>query len=65
MLTRSMARKYFGRDDPVGGVLEMDRKTPLRVGAVIEDLPTNTHLELGIVGVAGPDFSRVNGRTPT
>ncbi len=56
VLTRSMARKYFGRDDAVGGMLEMDRKTPLRVGAVIEDLPSNTHLKLGIIGVAGPDF---------
>jgi putative ABC transport system permease protein len=56
VLTRSMARKYFGRDDAVGGVLEMDRKTSLRVGAVIEDLPRNTHLELGIVAAAGPDF---------
>jgi hypothetical protein len=56
VLTRSMARKYFGKDDAVGGVLELDRKTPLRVGAVIDDLPTHTHLKLGMVVGVDPDF---------
>jgi hypothetical protein len=55
-----MARKFFGRDDAVGGVLEIDRKFPVRVGAVTEDLPSNMHLELGIVGSSssGLTFSR-------
>ena len=58
VLTRTLARKYFGRDDAVGGVIEIDRKFPLRVGAVIEDLPSNTHLKLGIVAVSSAPFAR-------
>jgi putative ABC transport system permease protein len=57
VLTRSMARKYFGRDDPIGEVLEItgthpddvDRRYPMRVTAVLEDLPANTHLDLQII----------------
>jgi putative ABC transport system permease protein len=43
VLTRSAARKYFGRDTPVGGRLLVDGQ-PMRVTAVIEDLPSNSHL---------------------
>jgi putative ABC transport system permease protein len=44
VLTRAMARKFFGRDRPLGGVLLIDGH-PFRVTAVIEDLPSNTHLD--------------------
>ena len=43
VINRSMARKYFGADAPIGQILLID-KHPMRVTAVIEDLPTNTHL---------------------
>jgi putative ABC transport system permease protein len=43
VLTRSEARKFFGKDAPLGGQLLIDGR-PARVAAVIEDLPTNSHL---------------------
>ncbi|WP_372786154.1 FtsX-like permease family protein [Phenylobacterium sp.] len=43
VLTRSAARKFFGQDAPLGGQLLIDGR-PVRVAAVIEDLPTNSHL---------------------
>ncbi|MFL5296144.1 MAG: FtsX-like permease family protein [Phenylobacterium sp.] len=43
VLTRAAARKYFGQDRPVGGRLLVDGQ-PMRVAAVIEDLPSNTHM---------------------
>jgi putative ABC transport system permease protein len=46
VLTRSTARKYFGRDDPVGETLELARQQRMTVTAVIEDLPSNTHLSV-------------------
>ena len=57
VLTRSMARRYFGRDDPIGEVLEItgthpddiNRRYPMRVTAVLEDLPANTHLDMQII----------------
>jgi putative ABC transport system permease protein len=51
VLTRTAARKYFGRDTPVGETLMVafgtpaaDFKTlhPMRVTAVVEDLPSNS-----------------------
>ncbi len=49
ILTRSLARKYFGTDMPVGETIEVDRKYVMRVTAVLEDLPSDTHLSLGLI----------------
>jgi putative ABC transport system permease protein len=43
VIDRTMARKYFSADAPIGQVLLID-KHPMRVTAVIQDLPSNTHL---------------------
>ncbi len=39
VITRAMARKYFGRDDVRGEVLTLNHKTAFVVRAVIADLP--------------------------
>ncbi|MGE3476712.1 MAG: FtsX-like permease family protein [Rhodospirillaceae bacterium] len=57
VIARRMARKYFGRDDPIGETLEMDRQQTLTVTAVIEDLPSNTHLNFDLLGSALAPFS--------
>jgi putative ABC transport system permease protein len=49
VMTLAAARRFFARDDPIGEVLRVDRKHLLRVAAVIEDLPPNTHLFFEIV----------------
>ena len=49
VLTRQAARRYFGEDAPIGKTLELDRSTVMRVTAVIEDLPSNTHLNFTVI----------------
>jgi putative ABC transport system permease protein len=51
VLTRSMARKYFGKDAPIGESLQIDGQ-PMRVTAVLKDLPSNTHLTADIIASA-------------
>jgi putative ABC transport system permease protein len=46
LLPRSLALKYFGTTDCVGQTLEIDHTETGRVGAVFDDLPSNTHLAL-------------------
>jgi putative ABC transport system permease protein len=52
VLTRRMARKYFGTDLPLGQTIEIDRQYTMRVTAVLEDLPSNTHLNAEIFASA-------------
>ena len=53
VLTKSLAEKYFGDTPALGQALAavdfsriVGRRTPLRVTAVIEDLPAKTHLQV-------------------
>ena len=49
VLPRSIARKYFGHDTPLGKTLTVDGTHVVSVTAVIADLPPNaTHLQSGI-----------------
>ena len=43
VLTRSMASKYFGNEDPMGKTINADRRRDYLVTGVIEDTPKNTH----------------------
>ncbi|MDB5397367.1 MAG: transporter permease [Rhodospirillales bacterium] len=45
VITRKMARKYFGKDDAIGETLELDRTNIVKVTAVLQDLPSNTNLD--------------------
>lgn len=45
VITRSMARQYFGNQDPMNQKLTFDDKEELWVRGVIEDLPENSHLQ--------------------
>ena len=65
VLTRTAARKYFGRDSPLGELLEVNPAMgsdaakvsiafgtphPMRVTAVIEDVPSNSYLKGEVFG---------------
>jgi putative ABC transport system permease protein len=59
VLTQSMARKYFGRDAPLGETLQLNRDRLLRVTAVIRDLPSNTHIAAEIFASGNTPFSNL------
>ncbi|HZZ89679.1 MAG TPA: FtsX-like permease family protein [Caulobacteraceae bacterium] len=63
VLSKSAARRYFGVDAPIGGVLQVDGQ-PMRVAAVIEDLPSNSSLVGDVFGSAranGSSFKQFSG----
>ena len=59
VLTRKMARRFFGTDDAVGKTLELNKQHSMRVGAVIEDLPANTHFKADVFGPGVAGFSEL------
>jgi putative ABC transport system permease protein len=59
VLTRQMARKYFGRDNPIGETLEINRQHSMQVTAVLMDLPSNTHLDARIFASGRAAYSRL------
>ncbi len=50
VLTESMARKYFGSiDNAMGKIIEIDRKLPVKVTGIAQDVPANSHLDFDLV----------------
>jgi predicted permease len=45
VITRKLAEKYFGTEDPIGKVMRLDNKEDYKVTAVLEDLPQNSTLQ--------------------
>ena len=73
VLTRTAARKYFGRDKPLGELLEVNPAMgsdaakvstafstphPMRVTAIIEDLPSNSYLKGEVFGSSLAAYSQ-------
>ncbi len=50
IITESMAKKYFGNDNPVGKLLNMDNRIDYMVTGVIEDIPRNSHFHFDFLG---------------
>jgi len=43
VLTRSMVKKYFGEEDPIGKTVNSDKQRDYQVTGVVEDSPRNSH----------------------
>lgn len=59
VLTRSLARKYFGTDTPLGETLQLNREHVMRVTAILRDLPSNTHLAAQVFASGNTPFSNL------
>jgi putative ABC transport system permease protein len=57
VLTRGAAQRYFGDDDPIGQTLLYNGREPMVVRAVIENLPSSTHLSFSVLASARAAFS--------
>jgi putative ABC transport system permease protein len=44
-ITREMASKYFGDDNPVGKIILADNKYSFTVRGILEDIPPNSHFD--------------------
>jgi putative ABC transport system permease protein len=64
VITRRLARKYFGQDLPIGATLLAQgadlKDHPLRVAAVLKDLPSNTNLSAEIFASGRSSYSYLN-----
>src|SRR3984893_12013078 len=49
VISKTLAQKYFGTEDPMGKVLNFkDQKTNFRITGVIDDVPENSHFHFDL-----------------
>jgi putative ABC transport system permease protein len=49
VVSESMAKKYFGDEDPIGQTLRVGQKAEVTVTGVFKDIPANSHMKFGIL----------------
>jgi putative ABC transport system permease protein len=63
IIDETAARKYFGANDPLGKVLTLSNRSFTRdytIAAVIRDIPSNSHLSVGIMALfVDADFAEI------
>ncbi len=50
VLSQSMAKKYFGNEDPVGKILRVNTKHDLIITGIMQDIPHNSHIQTSFIG---------------
>ena len=64
VITEAMAEKYFGDEDPIGGILIVDGQREFRVTGVVKNIPQHSHLKFKFLASVSPaelDPSRWRG----
>lgn len=59
VISESVARKYFGEEDPIGKVLRADNFWEFTVTGIMEDFPVNSHFQAGFFLSFGNEFEYV------
>jgi len=49
VISESLAKKYFGNNDPLGKVLTVDNSEDYKVAGVMADIPVNSHLQFDVL----------------
>ncbi|MGE5498407.1 MAG: ABC transporter permease, partial [Syntrophothermus sp.] len=49
IITRAIAEKYFGKENPIGKVVNVNNNYDLKVTGVLKEIPKNTHLDFRIL----------------
>ncbi|WP_221394017.1 ABC transporter permease [Dyadobacter sp. NIV53] len=60
-ISASEAKKYFGTKNPVGQVLKMNGRMPMKVTAVFQDVPENSHIKFDMLisfETVGPNWGK-------
>jgi len=49
VLTRTLAEKYFGDEEPVGKILKLNKQEDYTVTGIVEDVPANSHFTFNML----------------
>jgi putative ABC transport system permease protein len=58
IINETLAKKYFGNENPVGKVVKLDNKLDCEITGVFKDFPGNSTLDADLIGSISPLFVR-------
>jgi putative ABC transport system permease protein len=60
-ISESIAKKYYGNENPVGKIFSIDKKADYKITGIFEDTPPNSHLKFDII-LSYPSLLNVYGK---
>jgi len=54
VISESMAKKYFGDEEPIGKILNSDKRLDYRVTGVVKNVPANSHFHFDFMATYAP-----------
>jgi len=64
VITETIAKKYFGNDDPMGKSIRFETNIDLHVTGVIKDVPAQSHFKFDFIGSMSTLRKRFGGDLP-
>jgi len=64
VITESIAKKYFGNEDPMGKSIRFETAINLNVTGVVKDVPSQSHFRFDFIGSMSTLRSRFGGKLP-
>jgi len=64
VITESTAKKYFGKEDPIGKTLRFETGIHLHITGVIKDVPSQSHFRFDFIGSMSTLRARYGGQLP-
>ncbi len=64
VLSESTAKKYFGNDPAVGKILRLEENVDMEVTGVMEDIPSQSHFQIDILGSMSTFKEMQRGQMP-
>ncbi len=61
VLTKQLAYKFFGNENPIGKIIETEDNRKYKVTAVVESLPENSHLKFDMLGSFTTQYKLTDG----
>ncbi|HWK04150.1 MAG TPA: ABC transporter permease [Puia sp.] len=49
VISQTMAHKYFGKENPLGKTVSLNRRLPLKVTGIFRDVPENSHIKFDML----------------
>jgi putative ABC transport system permease protein len=64
VITKSIAEKYFGNEDPMGKAIRFETKLELHVTGIINDVPDQSHFKFDFIGSMSSLRTQFGGKLP-
>ncbi len=63
IITESTAKKIYGNDNPIGRIINFEKKLDLKITGILKDIPENSHIKFDMI-TSYANYKKLSGMDP-